>query len=90
MKSDSKLLVYKGIIQYLIESTNYTLENIADLSNPSIKNIRSIYSGDLIPPNFSSELQLVKLYHLILEFEIKKRNFFHCIVQEKTNEHPQY
>ena len=85
-----KLKIYKGMIQYLLKSTNYTLENIADLSNSSIKNIRSIYRGDSIPASFASELQLVQLYHLILEFEIKKRNFLHCIVQEKTNEHLQY
>ena len=35
MENNSKLLVYKGIIQYLLESTHYTLKNIADLSRSS-------------------------------------------------------
>ncbi len=72
MNQNSKLQIYKGIIQYLLETTHYNLNNIADLSNTSIKSIRSIYCEEYIPPNFSSELQLVKLYHAILELNFQR------------------
>ena len=75
MEKSFKLQIYKGMIQYLLVSTNYTLDHIADLSNCSIKNIRSIYSDDLMPPTFPSELNLVKLYHFIIELKIKERDF---------------
>jgi hypothetical protein len=71
MKANPKVQIYKGMIQYLLESTHYTLKSIADLSNSSIKNIRTIYSEERIPLNFSSDLQLVKLYHVILELNLK-------------------
>ena len=74
MNQNSKLQIYKGIIQYLLETTHYNLNNIADLSNTSIKSIRSIYCDEHIPPNFSSELQLVKLYHAILELNLQRLN----------------
>ncbi len=67
MEKSSKLQIYKGIIQYILESTNYTIKNIADLCNSSIKSIHLIYSESFIPPNFSSEMELVKLYQMILE-----------------------
>ena len=67
MESNAKLQIYKGMIQYLLESTNYNLKNIADLTNSSIKIIQSIHCAAVIPDDFSSELQLVKLYHIILE-----------------------
>ena len=70
MKANPKVQIYKGMIQYLLESTHYNLKSIADLSNSSIKNIRTIYCDERIPANFSSELQLVKLYHAILEFNV--------------------
>lgn len=70
MKANPKIQIYKGMIQYLLESTHYTLKSIADLSNSSIKNIRIIYCEERMPLNFSSELQLVKLYHAILELNL--------------------
>jgi hypothetical protein len=70
-----KLQIYQGIIRYLLESTNYTLKNIADLSSTSIINIRSIYCDDLVPPNFSSEVPLVRLYQMILEINIQEKEF---------------
>ncbi|MCX7091182.1 MAG: hypothetical protein NTU48_07015 [Legionellales bacterium] len=70
MKANPKVQIYKGMIQYLLESTHYTLKSIADLSDSSIKNIRTIYCEELLPLNFSSELQLVKLYHVILELNL--------------------
>ncbi len=75
MEHHSKLQIYKGIIHYLMASTKYSLQDIADLSFSSIKNIRSIYNDDSLPPNFSSELHLVKLYHFIVEQKINERGF---------------
>lgn len=71
MRTNPKVQIYKGMIQYLLESTHYTLKSIADLSNSSIKNIRIIYREERIPLNFTSELQLVMLYHVILELNLK-------------------
>ena len=70
VKNNSKLQIYKGVIQYLLESTNYTLKNIADLSGASIINIRSIYLDGCIPPAFSSELQLFKLFLAVFQIEL--------------------
>ena len=86
MENSSKLQIYKGMIQYLLKSTDYTLKDIAHLSHSSIKNIRSIYCNDLMPLNFSSELQLVKLYHLILELRINEKSFTQNITKD-TEKH---
>ncbi|HAT8326969.1 TPA: hypothetical protein GDD11_15230 [Legionella pneumophila] len=75
MDKSSKIQIYKGIIQYILESTNYTLKNIADLSNASIKNIRTIYCDNFLPPNFSSEIQLVRLYQMVLEIHTQENQF---------------
>lgn len=72
MYHQSKLNIYKGIIQFILDSTHYTLKNIAELSNTSISSLRSIYCNDTYPANFKSEIQLLKLYQIILEINIKK------------------
>lgn len=73
MAINSKLQIYQGIIQYLLDSTGYDLKDIAALSNATIKSILSIYHGDEIPPNFfSSEKHLVRLYQMVLELSTKK------------------
>lgn len=69
MHHHSKLQIYKGIIQYLLDSTNYTIKNIAEVTNSSVKNIRTIYCEDQIPAHFS-EINLVKLYHMMLELNL--------------------
>lgn len=74
MTNNSKLQIYKGIIQYLLESTNYNLKNIADLSHISLNTIRAIYFDNQMPSHFSCEQQLVNLYHFILELKIKENN----------------
>lgn len=75
MEKNFKLQIYKGIIQYILESTNYTLKNIADLCSSSIKSIHLIYSDSFLPSNFSSEMELVKLYQMILEIHIQEKQF---------------
>lgn len=72
---NSKVQIYNGMIEYLLESTNYTLKNIADLSNTSIKNIRLIYCESVLPTNFTSEIQLVRLYQMILDININEIEF---------------
>lgn len=73
MKKDLKIQIYKNIIQYLLESTDYSLKDIAHLINCSIKNIHTIYFKEYIPTHFASELELLKLYHFILELKAKKK-----------------
>lgn len=63
----SKLNIYKGMIQYILESTHYTLKNISELSGSSLDNIRAIYCHNIVPSDFKSEIQLMKLYQIILE-----------------------
>ncbi|MEI6756091.1 MAG: hypothetical protein WCK80_03715 [bacterium] len=86
MENNSKLLIYKGIIQYLLDETGYTLKHIADLSNSSVKSIRSIHCDGLMPPVFASELQLLKLYQMVLEVNIKKSNLLKCRPQREIGQ----
>lgn len=64
---NTKLQIYKGMIQFILGSTKYTLKNIADLSNSSLDCIRMIYCHNKMPSDFQSELQLLKLYQIVLE-----------------------
>lgn len=67
MEQIIKQKIYKLMIEYILETTNYNLKSIASFSNTSIKKIRQIYSHNEIPNDFDSELQLVKLFEIILE-----------------------
>ncbi|KTD21508.1 hypothetical protein [Legionella londiniensis] len=91
MEKCSKLQIYQGIIQYLLDSTGYDLTNIATLSNSTIKNIRTIYQGNEIPPNFSSsEKHLVQLYQMILELNTKKGTNLKHLTKETKYENTQH
>jgi len=81
MEDHLKLPIYKGIIQYILNSTSYTLKNIAELSNSSMDHIRSIHCHSILPANFVSESQLVKLYLLILDIHPKKTRTSRYIVE---------
>jgi len=74
MEHHSKLIIYKGMIQYILDSTNYTLKHIAQLSNASLDTIRAIYCHDLLPISFKSEVQLLKLYQIVLEINMNQKN----------------
>ncbi len=78
MQQNPKVQIYQGMIQYLLESTQYTLKNIADLSNSSMKSIRSIHCDALIPPSFESELELTKLFQMVLAVNINKNHRLRC------------
>lgn len=66
MQQYCKVQIYRGIIQYLLQFTCYTLKDIAELTNSSIKSIRSIQRYGEIPKNPQTEVGLIKLYHTIL------------------------
>jgi hypothetical protein len=83
MENNSKLQIYKGMIQYLLESTNYTIKNIAELSNTSINSIRSIYYENRFSLNILSEITLINLYRIILE--INQNNSLEFINSPKRN-----
>lgn len=72
MYSCTKLQIYKGMIQYILESTPYTLKRIAALTNSTISNIRSIYNYNQIPSSFPEEIHLIQLYQIILDIEKKR------------------
>lgn len=91
MTNQCKVQIYQGIIQYLLESTDYDLKNIAALSNASIKNIRSIYQGNELPPNFtSSEKHLVQLYQMIIGLNIKQGHSLSYLTKGKRHENIQH
>ncbi len=71
MAINSKLQINQGIIRYILDSTGCDLNDIAALSNATIKSILSIYHGDGIPPNFfSSEKHLARLYQMVLDLTL--------------------
>jgi hypothetical protein len=76
MEHHSKLNIYKGMIQYILDSTHYTLKNIAELSNASLDSIRSIYCHDRLLGGFTSETQLLKLYQIVLEINMSAKNSY--------------
>lgn len=69
MENNPKQQIYKGIIDYILHSTNYTLKSIAELTNTSIKTIHSIYSSEKKPLDSKSEFALLRLYQIVLEIE---------------------
>ncbi|WP_412755745.1 hypothetical protein, partial [Legionella anisa] len=74
MENNFRLPICKNIINYLLESTNYNLKDIAALLNCSIRQLHTIYFAELMPANVSFERELVRLYLLILEINIHKQH----------------
>jgi hypothetical protein len=74
MDHHSRLNIYKGMIQYILDSTSYTLKHIAQLSHSSLDNIRAIYCHDLLPNSFKLEVQLLQLYQIVLEINTNQKN----------------
>lgn len=68
---DQKIVIYKGIIQYLLDSTKYSLQRIANLSNTPISHLQMIYSHERLPQNSNIELNLLKLFILLIDMERK-------------------
>ncbi|MDQ5884486.1 MAG: hypothetical protein QG556_826 [Pseudomonadota bacterium] len=72
---NAKVNIYKGMIEYVLETTDYNLKRIAHLSNSSIGNIKMIYSYGEIPEDFKEEMDLVRLYMMILDMQRKRNEF---------------
>lgn len=72
MSHDYKVGIYKGIIQYLLDATNYSLQRIANLSNSPIAYLQLIYHHNRLPQNRNVELNLLKLFVLYIDMEIKR------------------
>jgi hypothetical protein len=75
MDKNTKLNIYKSMIQYFMDSTDYSLKRIAFLANSSIANIQSIYRYGEMPSNFKEELDLVRLYMMILDSERRRHEY---------------
>jgi len=64
----SKLKTYKGIIEYLLQTTHFTIKNIADLSKSSVETIQSIRDEKDTPQNFSA-MCLILLYQITVKYK---------------------
>ncbi|HFL2713464.1 TPA: hypothetical protein ACGWTM_000598 [Legionella pneumophila] len=71
MFHDQKITIYKGIIQYLLDSTNYSLHRIANLSNSQIAHLQLIYQYNRLPKESKVELNLLKLFITVIDMEHK-------------------
>lgn len=71
MYQDQKVVIYKGIIQYLLDSTKYSLHRIANLSNTPVAYLQMIYQHDRIPVETKVELNLLKLFMIVIDMELK-------------------
>lgn len=72
MECKFKVTIYKGIIDYLLASTHFTLKDIANHTGSPIKSIRSIYHNQKLPQYFQSEMALIRLYQIILDIQMNK------------------
>lgn len=75
MKNHAKLQIYKGMLQYLLDETGYSLKQIADLSRSHVSSLRAIHHDGVLPETFKSEIQLISLYQFILEIRMEKTPF---------------
>lgn len=66
MDHESRKQICQEIIQYILDSTQFTLRNIANLSKTPHKTIRSIYFENQ-KPHFATEINLIRLYLFLLE-----------------------
>lgn len=69
MFHNQKIVIYRGMIQYLLDSTNYSLQRIANLSNTSIAHLQLIYRCNRLPKNSKVELNLLKLFTTVIDME---------------------
>lgn len=71
MFHDQKIIIYKGIIQYLLDTTNYSLQRIANLSNSQLAHLQLIYNHDRLLKESKVELNLLKLFITVIDMEYK-------------------
>lgn len=70
---DQKVAIYKGMIQYLLDSTNHPLHRLANLSNTPIAHLQLIYHHNRLPQDNNFELKLLKLFMLFIDIELIKK-----------------
>ncbi|HAT9314950.1 TPA: hypothetical protein JBB95_03470 [Legionella pneumophila subsp. pneumophila] len=71
MFHEQKIIIYKGIIQYLLDTTNYSLQRIANLSNSSLVHLQLIYQHNRMPKESKVEMNLLKLFITVIDMEQK-------------------
>lgn len=71
MSHDQKLTIYKEIIQYLLDSTHFSLQRIANLANLSVAHLQLIHHYDRLPKESKVELNLLKLFIMVVDIELK-------------------
>ncbi|CZG59434.1 hypothetical protein [Legionella pneumophila] len=72
MKNDVRPKIYKGMIQHILNTTDFSIKAIAILARTSIDEIQSIYSDKQIQFGFSKEINLIRLFELIVEMQHQK------------------
>ena len=72
MECKFKITIYKGIIDYLLASTHFTLKDIANHTGSPISSIRSIYLDQKLPQYFPFEMALIRLYQIVLEIQMNQ------------------
>ena len=71
MFHEQKIIIYKGMIQYLLDTTNYSLQRIANLSNSPVAHLQLIYHHNRLPKESKVEMNLLKLYLMVIDMELK-------------------
>lgn len=66
-----KIWIYKGMIQYLLDRSGYSLSRIANLSNSSLTHLQLIYHHSHLPKENKLELNLLKIFITYVELEHK-------------------
>ena len=72
MKNSCTVRVYQALIQYILETTDYSLNDIADHLECSPKSLKKIYLYEEMPSDIFPELKLVDLYRFIFEINNSK------------------
>ncbi|HAT3868990.1 hypothetical protein SC371_03460 [Legionella pneumophila serogroup 2] len=84
MFHDQKLTIYKEIIQYLLDSTNFSLQRIANLANLSVAHLQLIHHFDRLPKESKVELNLLKLFTMVIDVEHKVNGKWVCCLSNKS------
>ncbi|RUQ81510.1 hypothetical protein [Legionella septentrionalis] len=71
MFNEKKIIIYKEIIQYLLDSTQYSLQRIANLCNSPIYHLQMIFQYNRLPKESKVELNLLKLFLTVIDMELK-------------------
>ncbi|RUQ92902.1 hypothetical protein [Legionella septentrionalis] len=71
MFHEKKIIIYKEIIQYLLDSTEYSLQRIANLSNSPVSHLQMIFQYNRLPKESKVELNLLKLFLIVIDMELK-------------------